>query len=360
MTVPGNEPVFHLPFGIETRWANAENPDAARGGGGKALGGRKGSPFHRLLAGETFTMAHAEGPGMIRRIWITVDERTPEMLLGVSLSMYWDGESVPAVSVALADFFGCPFGRMEPFENVFFSCPDGKGFNCVLPMPFKRGMRIEATNHTDRDVAMFFYQVDFTLGDRHDADTGYLHVLHREESPTTPLVDYTLVTETVGRGRFLGCTLGIGINDDVFGKAWWGEGEMKLYLDGDLEWPTLCGTGTEEYIGEAWGMVPSGHWYQGCPLGDEDGHQYAFYRFHVPDPIYFRERIRVTLQQIGQCPPDLMIAQLEASGRDGIDIPGYGRDRISLEDLRRRVPTTYNIERYDDVVSTAYLYLDRP
>ncbi len=353
-------PPYRLARGVETRWANAENPDGARGAGGQADGGRKGSPFHRLRAGESWVMARASGAGTIRRIWVTLDERTPEMLQGVTLAMYWDGARDPAVEAPLCDLFGSPFGRLVPFENAYFSSPDGNAWNCLLPMPFRQGMRIVATNRTKRDVGMFFYQVDYTLGDPHDDDTGYLHAVRREESPTVPLRDYCILPRVLGRGRYLGCSLGIDVNVEDYGRCWWGEGEVKVYLDGDGPWPTLCGTGTEDYVGAAWGVVGFCHRFQGCPLFDDRENLYGLYRFHGPDPVWFGREIRVTIQQIGQCPPDRMIRHLRELGRDSLPTPGYGVEQIRLDDLLAREPVTYNIERFDRLVSTAYLYLDRP
>ena len=209
-------------------------------------------------------------------------------------------------------------------------------------MPFRNGMKIVLTNETGTDRPLLFFDIDYTLGDAHDPTTLYFHAHWRRERPTTIKRDYEFLPRVQGRGRFLGVNVGVIPNQAAYFKSWWGEGECKIYLDGDGAFPTLCGTGTEDYIGTGWGQGQYTHLYQGCHLADYENYQFAFYRYHVPDPVYFHHDIRVTMQQIGWCNPG-NIRQLHEAGQtlpDITDTPGL-------------------FERQDDWSSCAYFYLDR-
>jgi len=350
------ENMYQMPDHIQTRWASAENWDGAKGAGGKELAGRKGAPSFPLGAGQSKVLAHAENTsGTIRRIWATINDRSPEMLRGIRLDMYWDGADRPAVSAPLGDFFGQGLGRCTTFQSAIFSNPEGRSFNCCLPMPFRTGMRIVATNETDADIDMFFYDVDYTIGDEHDDKTLYLHAHWRRERPTTFKQDYQFLPTVRGRGRFLGVNVGAIADTDTYFKTWWGEGECKIYLDGDSELPTLCGTGTEDYIGTAWGQGRYAHLYQGCHLADHENYQYAFYRYHIPDPVYFYEDISVTMHQIGCWGPDA-IGQLHDAGRELMGTNGEPVDMAAAA-----AANGYDLfERQDDWSSCAYFYLDSP
>ncbi len=357
---PGDA-LFSIPKNVQTRWANGENWDAVKGAAGKADFGRKGSPCRRnLKAGESFVMAHAEGQGCVRRIWVTINDRSPKMLRGLKLEMFWDGAAKPAVQVPLGDFFGVALGRNVKFENAFFGNPEGRSFNCCIPMPFKKGMKIVATNESDTDLAMFFYEVNFTLGDPLPPDAPYFHSHYRRENPTTLRKDFVILPRVSGRGRFLGCNLGTIVEKDVFGDNWWGEGEVKIYLDGDREFPTLCGTGTEDYIGTGWGQGPYSHRYQGCPIADHERGQYAFYRYHVPDPVYFHQDIKVTIQQLGFAQRERTIEIMEKSGLKEYILAGSGEEKITLDDLKKTDGDWWMFERFDDWCATSYFYLDSP
>lgn len=349
-------PLYQAPKGVETRWASAENWDGARGAGGQLLNGRKGSPCFPLKAGEQKVLAHAEGTsGTIRRIWATFNDRSPAMLRGLRLDMYWDGASRPAVSAPLGDFFGQGLGRCSIFESALFSNPEGRSFNCCVPMPFRNAMKIVVTNESGTDVGMFFYDVDYTLGDAHDDESLYFHAHWRRERPTTFKQDYEFLPKVSGRGRFLGVNVGVIADTETYFNSWWGEGECRIYLNGDEAFPTLCGTGTEDYIGTAWGQGQYAHRYQGCHLADDENFQFCFYRYHIPDPVYFQQDIRVTMHQIGCWGPDSIQQMRDAS-----------RELLSNQDIP--VPMAeaadaagYGLfERRDDWSSCAYFYLDRP
>src|SRR5215207_8973973 len=145
--------LFEMPEGVETRWASGENPKGEKGRAAQASGGRKGSPTVAVKAGESFTLAEAAGAsGTVRRIWMTFWDRSPRMLRSLRVDMYWDGAGRPAVSAPLGDFFGVGLGRMVPFQSALFSNPEGRSFNCVIPMPFRTGMKIVLTNESGANL----------------------------------------------------------------------------------------------------------------------------------------------------------------------------------------------------------------
>ena len=200
------------------------------------------------------------------------------------------------------DFFGLPLGRPVPYHSAMASAQEGRGFNAYFPMPFAKRFRMVLTNSSQRGLS-FYYQLDYTLQKELPADAGYLHVSFRRENPTTMKQDFVIADGFRGPGRFLGCAIGIRTIDYA---NWYGEGEVKVFLDGDTDLPTICGTGLEDYVGSAWGMGAHSALYAGSPLeirAEENRRgvpdYLAFYRWHIPDPIVFRESLKVTIQQIG-------------------------------------------------------------
>ena len=343
--------LFEMPEGVETRWASGENQRGEKGKGGQANGGRKGSATVPIKAGESRILAQSTGTsGTVRRIWMTFPDRSPQMLRSLRIEMFWDGAAKPAVSAPIGDFFGIGLGRRVPFESVFFSDPEGKSFNCVIPMPFKTGMKIVMVNESKDDLGELFYDVDYTLGDRHPANMLYFHANWRRENPTVIQKDYEILPKLTGKGRFLGTNIGVIVNSKEYFNTWWGEGEVKMYIDGDSQFPTIVGTGTEDYIGTAWGQGKFAHLYQGSPVADEDALRWCFYRYHVVDPVYFYRDIRITMQQIGYLAPH---------SRE----PLIYNNRQLYEAGPGRVPKDLTkdgkFERSDDWSSTAYFYLDK-
>ena len=181
-------------------------------------------------------LAQAEGAGIVRRIWITIEKREkPQTLKGYRLECFWDGCEKPAVSVPLGDFFCFNSAKLSAFENEFFSAPEGRSFNCVIPMPFQKGMKITISNDTPSiEEIQFFYQVDYTLGDD-VSDALYFHAFYNREKNTVCRRDYVVLPKVEGRGRYLGASFGV-IANPLMGNSWWGEGEVKCYLDGDGEY----------------------------------------------------------------------------------------------------------------------------
>jgi hypothetical protein len=292
--------IYEIDPGIQSRWASSENPNGTKAAGGAARSGRKGAAWFTLEDGASAVLAHAENTsGMIRRIWITMNERTPRTLRGVILEMYWDGASKPAVSAPIGDFFCHGIGRMAIFENALFSSGEGRNFNCCIPMPFRSGMKILVKNNSGQQIKHFYYDVNYTLGDEFRDNTLYFHSFFHRENPTTLGKDFELLPYLNGRGRYLGVNIGIRCDMEKYFQTWWGEGEVKIYLDGDGEYPTICGTGVEDYVSTAWGQGYFCNQYHGSQIYDTENMEIACYRLHIPDPIYFHENIRVTVQQIG-------------------------------------------------------------
>ena len=353
---------------IESRWASAENPDAQRGGGGKKRNGRKGAAWFTLEAGQTAVLAHAENTsGMIRRIWATVDnirkKSSSEVLRGLVLEIFWDGAEKPAVSAPIGDFFCHGPGRMARFENAFFSSPEGRNFNCCIPMPFRTGMKVQVRNESGCRVQYFYYDVDFTLGDVWNENTMYFHSFFNRKNPTVMRQDFELLPRLAGKGRFLGVNLGIRCDTERYFKAWWGEGEVKVYLDGDTDYPTLCGTGVEDYVSTAWGQDYYCNRYHGSQLYDTQKMEIGCYRLHVPDPIFFHENIRVTIQQIGGIDTDdelhksLMQYKKDTKGCVYTSVDGHS---IDFKALDPEVVRPELFEREDDWSCCTYFYYAQP
>src|SRR5215216_1963693 len=317
--------IYEMPEGVETRWASPENPTGEKGRAGAAAGGRKGSPTIPIKAGASVVLAEAKNTsGMVRRVWM---------------------------SVPVGDFFGVGLGQMAQFDSALFSNPEGRSLNCFVPMPFRTGMRIVIRNESGRDLPELFYDVDYTLGDRHPPNVLYFHAHWRRENPTTPKRDYEILPRVEGRGRYLGTNVGVIVNQSEYFNTWWGEGEVKIYLDGDAELPTLAGTGAEDYIGTAWGQGRYSNLYQGSPVADEGRMRWCFYRYHVVDPVFFRRDVRVAMQQIGY---------LADHSRGGFYRTGKRLLRAGPGEVEMDLTKDGKFERAEDWSSCAYFYLDRP
>lgn len=331
---------------LKSRAITAENPTGTPGAGGKELDGRKGLPcLWNLKKDQVYTFAEIQGPGAIRHIWITVQNAGPKKMRNLILRFYWDDQQTPSVEAPLTDFFGVSHGRTAPFESALVSMPEGKGFNSYFLMPFAKKAKLTVCNEMGEDAGMFFYQVDYTVGDSVTADTPYFHTQFRRVPNTTLTQDYVILDGVKGKGRYLGVNLGI--VDRFAGKGvWWGEGEVKMYIDGDEQWPTICGTGSEDYAGSGWGLGTFNHLYMGAPFMKDPF--VSFYRFHVKDPVYFSKEIKVTIQQLGN---DGSMEPADPSGKlaDLIKKGYYRKDHSGG-----------NFERVDDVCSTAYWYQTLP
>lgn len=367
MPLPMN--LFEKPRQVQTRWASFENPKAEPSRGGMENNGAKGRPFEHFNAGQTKTLLDVTGSGLVTRIWITIPDRSPEILRSVRIDMYWDNAAKPAVSCPLGDFFGIALGRRTAFECAFFSDPEGRSFNCFIPMPFRKAAKITLTNEAAKDLTHLFYDVDFLLNVEHTPETLYFHAHWRRESPNELGKEFTILPYVHGNGRFLGCNLGV-IANTAYEKTWWGEGEVKFWFGKD-DYPTLCGTGTEDYIGTGWGQGIYIHRTQGSVISDWEQRHWCFYRYHVDDPVFFDGGCKVAIQSLGGAPKK-EVNELMKKGAPLIPVaidhnkthiePALfnltGRKQpVNLEDAD--IPEGWcNFWRQDDWSATAYFYLD--
>jgi hypothetical protein len=351
----------------QSRWVSFENLRGAKGEGGKENRGGKGHAFDSLKAGETKVLMSLQGSGAIHRLWFTLRERDPKMMRALRLEMFWDNADSPAVSVPFGDFFGAILGRPVAFENELFSNPEGRSFNCYIPMPFRKAAKITLTNESNRDVLKLFYDIDVVMTDRPDPDALYFHAGWRRERWTSLNKDFEILPRIKGEGRFLGAHIGVIANPDVVG--WWGEGEVKMYLDGDTDYPTIVGTGTEDYIGTGWGQGVFFNRYQGSLVSDAKNRQFGFYRYHIPDPVYFHKDIRVTIQHMGGAFKTQVLELL----KKGVPVKpvslDYDRQFIKVLDMspapdlaaHDSPPSTWtNMYRQDDFSAIALFYLKSP
>ena len=364
-----------------TRWISPENPAGTKASAGKANQGAKGSAFLTVKAGEQLVMMDVKGAGIIRRMWISgTIPRTEEQRRMVRIDMYWDGSKKPAVSAPIGDFFGLGLGLSVPYKNALFSNPEGRSFNFTIPMPYRTGARIVITNESSAH-ALVWYDINYTV-ETVPEDAMYFHAYWDRNPNTTLGVDHVILPEVKGKGRFLGTNIGV-IGDSAYRNTWFGEGEVKIYLDGDKQLPTLAGTGTEDYIGTGWGQGEYQDQYQGSLVSDSKNDVYAFYRYHLPDPVYFQKDCKVTIQQIGntsvknirdmlakgvQLKPVWVFKQ--GSNADIFNLQGNPPEQILLLDrpdikgindpMFDKEAFGANFYRSDDVSSVAYFYLNRP
>ena len=358
--------LYTLPDNTKTGWSSFENPGGVKGQGGKENKGAKGHPADIILPSESKVLLDIKGSGIIRRMWLTLSERSPKILRSLRLDIYWDGANKPAVTVPLSDFFGVGLGRTTAFQNALFSNPEGRSFNCNIPMPFRTGARVIITNESAIPETLF-YDINFLRVANHSSNVLYFHAYWNRNNRTKLGEDFEILPRVNGKGRFLGCNLGI-IADSLYGKSWWGEGEVKMYLDGDTKFPSLNGTGTEDYIGTAWGQGPFVNLYQGCPIADNVTRQWTFYRYHIPDPIYFSTDCRVTIQQMGGDGTD-NVKKLVLAGAQLIPVTVSTENKFfklfEMDPVPKLSDPDFpngwtNFYRLDNYSVTAYFYLDRP
>jgi len=294
----------------QTRSISAENPDGAKAGGAKAepeagsaadwLGrGWKVRPCITLRPDSVTTLADVTGPGLIQHIWITVNEKA---YTDCVLRFYWDGEETPSIEAPLGDFFACGHGARTQISSLPVAVNPSGGFNCYWPMPFRKSARITVASEHHEEIGGFFYQITYALADVPE-DAGYLHAQYRRNVTTRTRPEHVILEGVKGRGHYVGTYLAW----TQMSNGWWGEGEVKFYIDGDTDSPTICGTGTEDYFGGAWcfqGQTYStaflGYPFQDAAEGRVPRH--GLYRWHVMDPIRFQKDLRVTVQALGWWP----------------------------------------------------------
>ena len=252
-------------------------------------------PCITIPAGDTTTIMDVNGPGCIQHIWITVNAKRYRDLI---LRLYWDGEKAPSVETPLGDFFCNGFNTRVNVLALPINVNPSGGFNCYFPMPFRKHAKITVENRAPEDATGFFYAINYALTEV-GGDEAYFHAQFRRANPLPYKADYVIVDGIRGKGHFVGTYMAWQQNN----KGWWGEGEIKFFMDGDTVFPTICGTGTEDYFGGAWcfGQTYSAP-FLGYPLGGSEGKpgtRHGLYRFHIMDPIRFESDLKVTMQALG-------------------------------------------------------------
>ena len=298
-----------------TRSISPENFHGEKGKGGMATEGTgkncarelgqgwKISPSVDIPGKGKLTLAEIEGSGIIQHIWLTCPHEDWRSFI---LRMYWDGEEVPSIEVPLGDFF-C-MGWCEPglMQSIPICVNPKGGMNSYWQMPFRKSAKITLENLTDKK-SVIYYQITYSETAVAE-DTPYFHAQFHRDNPLEYKKNYVILDKATGKGQYVGTYLAWGVNSN----RWWGEGEIKFFMDGDQEFPTICGTGTEDYIGGAWNFeYPQGEYcrfstpYSGLhqilkPDGLYQSQQrFGMYRFHLTDPIRFDEDLHVEIQALG-------------------------------------------------------------
>ena len=306
----------------KSRSISPENFTGEKGKGGMATTGTGSGPARDLGQGwklspsvvikahTTFTVAEINGSGSIQHIWMTP---TGNWRFSI-IRFYWDDETTPSVEVPVGDFFCMGWGKYSPLQSLAVAVNPGSAFNCYWPMPFKKKCRITMENMANENMVLY-YQVDYLETTVPD-DAAYFHAQFRRTNPLPYKQNYTLLDSVKGKGQYVGTYLAMGVHDN----GWWGEGEIKFYMDGDTQFPTICGTGTEDYFCGSYdfdtqkkndaGVETSAYTefcspYTGLPqVIRGDGHynvmqRFGLYRWHITDPIRFDKDLKVTIQDLG-------------------------------------------------------------
>jgi D-arabinan exo alpha-(1,3)/(1,5)-arabinofuranosidase (non-reducing end) len=305
-----------LPSSAETRMVSPENRTGEKGAAAKAIPDRsdreawqkapldlgqgwKVSPFITIEPGATAKIMDVRGPGTIQHIWFAASNAEAESTI---LRMYWDGEEKPSVEAPLPNFFAVGHEMVAPVLSMPIVVAPHAGFNSYWPMPFGKSARITVTNTSSKKIDLFTYQITYSLG-AIPKESAYFHAQHRTSRTSARDGVYTIL-EVCGSGRFVGTFLAW----EQRSEGWFGEGEVKFFIDGDRDFPTIAGTGTEDYFGASYGFPqPYTSLFLGNVLDsrkDEFGPKYqlakwSLYRWHIPDPIEFHEDLRVTVQMLG-------------------------------------------------------------
>ncbi len=362
VTTLSAQDLYQMPKGVQSRLSSFENPNGLKGNGGKTNKGAKGNAFEWVETKEVKTLLDIRGQGIIQRIWLTIDQN-PVKLRSLRLQMFWDGEIKPAVDVPLGDFFCYNVGKPVAFESALFSSGEGRSFNCYIPMPFRKAAKMVLINDGKEKVKLY-YDVDYVY-QQLPANALYFHACWTRQVTGKLGDDFEILPRVNGKGRFLGMSVGLN-TDSSYSKSWWGEGEVKMYIDGDSGTPTINGTGAEDYIGSAWGLGKFINKYQGCTVANDSTRQFNFYRWHVPDAIWFNTDIRVVIQQIGGWGKNEVKELYKRNVKlqpVSIDGPaGFVRimdNPVSLTD--EKFPDGWvNFYRIDDYSAVSYFYLDKP
>ena len=296
----------------QTRSISPENFTGEKNKGGMATEGMgksqardlgqgwKISPCVKIEAGKTFELADIDGPGAIQQIWMTPTGNWRYSII----RFYWDGEETPSVECPVGDFFGMGWCEYAPLNSLPVCVNPGSAFNCYWEMPFRKHCRITFENIADEEMVLY-YQVNYTLTEVPE-DCGYFHAQWRRTNPLPYKEVYTILDGIQGHGHYVGTYMAWQVNN----TGWWGEGEIKFYMDGD-QWPTICGTGTEDYFCGSYNFDRGGQYvafstpYAGLhqvirPDGAYRSQQrFGMYRWHILDPVRFAKDLKVTIQALG-------------------------------------------------------------
>ncbi len=309
---------LHILSNAKSRSISAENFTGEKGRGGMATEGTGAAPGRELglswkispsivIPGESvFTLADIEGPGAINHIWMTIGRlKGRDWWRDFILRIYWDGSDFPSVEVPVGDFFANGWNEYAHVNSLPVCTNPARGFNCYWTMPFKKRARITMENRNPEPITLYF-QIDYALAEL-DADCAYFCASFRRSSPTKDGL-HTIIDGIEGKGQYVGTYLAWQVNN----QGWWGEGEIKFFMDGDGEFPTICGTGTEDYFCGAYNFDVPGEGYttfstpySGLPqVIRPDGlyranTRFGMYRWHITDPIRFEKELRVTIQDLG-------------------------------------------------------------
>lgn len=305
----------------ETRSISPENFTGEKGKGGMAtpdpnaprntanathaardLGqGWKVNPYVRINSGETFTMAEIEGPGAIQHIWMTP---TGNWKISI-IRIYWDDEKEPSVEVPVGDFFGMGWNEYTHLNSLPIQVNPGSAFNTYWVMPFRKKCKITMTNINEHEAMTLYYQVDYTLTQVPE-DAAYFHAQYRRTKHNATS-DYTIIDNVKGEGHYVGVYIAWQVNNN----GWWGEGEIKFFMDGDKKFPTIIGTGTEDYFLGSYNFDRHGKYvtfttpYAGLvqvlppDITYRSGQRFGMYRWHIMDPIRFKKDLKITIQDLG-------------------------------------------------------------
>jgi hypothetical protein len=306
----------------KSRSISPENFNGAKGKGGMATTGTganaardlgqgwKLSPSVVIKSKTTFTLAEIDSSGSIQHIWMTPTGNWRYSIL----RFYWDDETTPSVEVPVGDFFGMGWGQYAPLNSLAVAVNPGSAFNCYWPMPFRKKCRITMENIDDKDMVLY-YQVDYILTEV-PADAAYFHAQFRRINPLPYKQDVVLVDGIKGKGQYVGTYIAWGVHNN----GWWGEGEIKFFMDDDGAYPTICGTGTEDYFCGSYnfetrkkntaGVMEGNYTVFATPYSGlhqvikGDGlygsqQRFGLYRWHITDPVRFDKNLKVTIQALG-------------------------------------------------------------
>lgn len=299
----------------KSRSISPENFSGEKGKGGMAKPGEgtasdaardlgqgwKLNPFIKIAKGQTFTLAEIDGAGAINHIWMTPTGNWRFSILRI----YWDDEKEPSVECPVGDFFGMGWGEYAPLQSLAVCVNPGSAFNCYWQMPFRKKCKITMQNIDDKEMRLY-YQVDY-CETAVPKNASYFHAQFHRTNPVKYKDVYTIVDQIKGKGQYVGTYLAWQVNNN----GWWGEGEIKFYMDGDKEFPTICGTGTEDYFCGSYNFDRNGKYTEFCtpysglhqvirPDGAYRANQrFGLYRWHIADPIRFDNDLKVTIQALG-------------------------------------------------------------